>query len=69
MKCYVDARDGDTKDAVAICSTCGMGLCMEHLVYQELPLPRPAGLAGYPERGMLILCEPCAQARQGLRAG
>lgn len=38
MKCYVDARDGDTKDAVAICSTCGMGLCMEHLVHQELPL-------------------------------
>ena len=69
MKCYVDAREGANKEAVAVCSSCGMGLCVEHVVDQEMLLSRPPGLAGYPERGMLILCERCAEARQGLTAG
>jgi hypothetical protein len=36
MKCYVCAKLGMDKDAVAICIVCGMGLCMGHAFKQEL---------------------------------
>lgn len=36
MKCYVCAKLGVDKDAVAICIVCGMGLCMGHAIKQEL---------------------------------
>ena len=36
MKCYVCAKQGVDKDAVAICIVCGMGLCMGHAFKEEL---------------------------------
>ncbi len=38
MKCYVCAKQGVDKDAVAICIVCGMGLCMGHAFKEELPV-------------------------------
>lgn len=38
MKCYQCARVGVEEDAVAICVVCGMGLCMEHAIREELPV-------------------------------
>jgi hypothetical protein len=36
MKCYVCAKQGVDKDAVAICIVCGMGLCLGHVFKEEL---------------------------------
>jgi len=36
MKCYVCAKQGIDKDAVALCIVCGMGLCMGHAFKEEL---------------------------------
>jgi hypothetical protein len=36
MKCYVCAKQGVDKDAVAICIVCGMGLCLGHAFKEEL---------------------------------
>jgi hypothetical protein len=38
MICYVCSQSGGRKEAVAICILCGMALCQEHLVRQELPV-------------------------------
>jgi hypothetical protein len=61
VKCYIHASGGSSEEAVAICIICGMGVCLEHAVERDLPVHRPAGLAGYPERAMLILCQRDAQ--------
>lgn len=62
MRCYVDAKGGVTEDAVAVCSRCGMGLCMKHA--HEL---RVSGLkvgvgnwTGESVPAMLIFCEACS---------
>jgi hypothetical protein len=31
MNCYECARDGSEQPAVAICLSCGVGMCMQHL--------------------------------------
>lgn len=36
MKCYMCALDGKDSDAVAICVVCGMGLCMDHVIREEI---------------------------------
>lgn len=36
MKCYVCARQGVDKEAVAICIVCGMGLCLGHAFKEEV---------------------------------
>jgi hypothetical protein len=36
MKCYVCAKQGIDKEAVAICIVCGMGLCLGHAFKEEL---------------------------------
>ncbi len=68
MKCYICAKQGQTSDAVAICIVCGMGLCMQHVVRDDLPLTRDtaAGLGFHvrtlPEKLPRILCPPCHSA-------
>jgi len=68
MKCYICAQQGQTSDAVAICIVCGMGLCMQHVVHDDLPLTREtaAGLGfqvrTLPEKLPRILCPPCHHA-------
>jgi len=38
MNCYVCHDQGRQSVAVAICIVCGMALCREHVVREELPL-------------------------------
>lgn len=48
MKCYMCALEKVVRDAVAICIVCGMGVCMDHLVREEVEtwqggIPSPPG--------------------------
>lgn len=36
MKCYICAQQGKDSDAVAACVVCGMGVCMDHVVREEV---------------------------------
>ena len=46
-------------DAVAVCSICGMGLCLAHVVEREVNITaRVSGWAS--ETTMVVLCERCA---------
>ncbi len=36
MKCYVCAKLGRDEPAVAVCIVCGMGICMEHAIKENL---------------------------------
>ena len=56
MQCYIDAEAGTSKHAVAICNACGVGLCLKHLVDEEMTRHAP-GLSGHREQGRRILCE------------
>ena len=38
MKCYVDAMEGKDKDAVAICIVCGMGVCLDHAIREDVTI-------------------------------
>jgi hypothetical protein len=38
MKCYECAKKGKDSDAVALCVVCGMGLCMDHALRENLPV-------------------------------
>ena len=68
MVCYVCAQSGTRTEAVAICIVCGMALCQEHLVREELPvwekLHMGAGATRIqlPETLPRFLCEACHSA-------
>lgn len=60
MQCYVCARAGKQTEAVGICIVCGMGLCMEHVIREDVdiweggyPFPQKKGKKKLPR----ILCE------------
>ena len=36
MKCYVCTEEGKETDAVAMCIICGMGVCKEHAIRDEI---------------------------------
>ena len=38
VKCYECAKQGKDVDAVATCVICGMGLCMDHAIRENLPV-------------------------------
>jgi hypothetical protein len=38
MKCYMCDLEGGDSEAVAICIVCGMGLCLEHAIREEIEL-------------------------------
>ena len=70
MKCYVCASEGVDTDAIAICIVCGMGLCMEHVIRNdisfwegELIRTEMVGEGGtqykLPKKLPRILCEEC----------
>ena len=61
MKCFIDAKVGTVKDAVAVCAVCGMGLCLDHLTERRMPQAASTGEAGTTGQ-MLVLCERCAAA-------
>jgi hypothetical protein len=68
MVCYVCNKQGKETPAVAICIVCGMALCPEHLIREELPVWEKvfAGMGEttrkLPETLPRILCAPCHSA-------
>ncbi len=67
MKCYVCAKEGKDNDAVAICIVCGMGLCEDHIIHEEMDV----WSGGYPfpsekldDTLPRILCKRCYEALQ-----
>jgi len=68
MKCYVCAKEGRSSDAVAVCIVCGMGLCTDHAMREELDVWE----GGYPfparrVEGKIprILCPECYHVLKG----
>jgi hypothetical protein len=68
MKCYICAQEGRDSDAVAICIVCGMGVCRDHAIREEMDLWE----GGYPfparkseKRLPRFLCPDCAAAYRG----
>ena len=61
MKCFEHAKAGETKDAVAVCSNCGVGLCRDHLV-EEVEL-----VARTNQQRRLIFCHTCVSGQQAQR--
>lgn len=62
MKCYICAQQGEDSDAVAICVVCGMGVCMDHVIREEVetweggyPFPSKR----LPEKIPRMLCPEC----------
>jgi hypothetical protein len=58
MKCFEHAKAGETKDAVAVCSNCGAGLCMDHLFEMVEMVPRTN------QQRRLIFCRTCAEKQK-----
>ena len=67
MKCYVCAKQGKDSDAIAICIICGMGICMDHAVYEEHDVlvedyrPIIAKYKKLPDKLPRFMCSPCHQ--------
>jgi len=68
MKCYIDAKVGKDREAVAICIVCGMALCEDHLIREDVTLWE----GGYPfpsekvQKSMpRILCPECYAELKG----
>lgn len=64
LKCYECAENGANVEGVAVCITCGIGLCMEHAKRVDLPIWE----GGYPmpvkilEKGLpRIMCKYCSE--------
>jgi hypothetical protein len=68
MKCYICDQLGKDSPAVAICIVCGMGLCKDHVIREELPMweRMHQGMAEtkvkLPATLPRILCPPCSTA-------
>jgi hypothetical protein len=56
---------GKDVDAVAVCIVCGMGVCMDHAIYEETQVWKgdyPVRLEKDIEKLKRILCQPCHEA-------
>lgn len=67
MKCYMCALEGKDTDALAICIVCGMGICMEHLIREDVEIWE--GNYPFPSKRFdktlpRFLCEWCYEAYQ-----
>ncbi len=67
MKSNKSAKERKDSDAVAICVVCGMGLCMDHVIREEIeiweggfPLPSKKLEKTLPK----MLCKWCYEAYQ-----
>lgn len=65
MNCYVCAQEGKVTPAIGLCIVCGMALCQEHIVREDLdlweggyPIPRQKVKKKLPR----ILCPECYEA-------
>jgi hypothetical protein len=65
MKCYLCKLQGKDTDAVASCIVCGMGVCIDHVVREEVDLWE--GGHPFPSKKLKnkiprMLCIPCHEA-------
>lgn len=68
MHCYMCAQEGKETPAIAVCLACGMCVCQDHLVREDLPLEDVKNW-GFSEQRIVkaqklprILCMPCHAA-------
>lgn len=68
MNCYICAQQGQETAAIAVCIACGMCVCQEHLVREDLPLEDVKNF-GFSSKKIVraekmprILCQPCKTA-------
>ncbi len=68
MKCYICDQAGKETDAIAICIVCGIAVCKEHSVREQIPVTETYKWGMGEEKVTLplpvprILCEWCYQA-------
>jgi len=65
MQCFEHAKQGVEKAAVAICSSCGAAVCLEHAVVSEKAVTAPRAVASVqvlPVKAQKVLCQVCAAA-------
>ncbi len=68
MKCYICDQEGKETDAIAICIVCGIAVCKEHSVREQIPVTETYKWGLGEEKVTLplplprILCEWCYQA-------
>lgn len=71
MNCFICAQDKKETTAVAVCLTCGMGVCQEHLVREEITI-EDVKTSAFSKQKIIraenlprILCKPCYAALNG----
>jgi hypothetical protein len=68
LKCYICDQEGKETDAIAICIVCGIAVCKEHSVREQIPVTETYKWGMGEEKVTLplpvprILCEWCYQA-------
>ena len=68
MHCYICAQEGKETPAVAVCLACGMCMCKDHAIREELPVEDILNwgfsqkTVTYPEKLPRFLCKPCHTA-------
>lgn len=68
MKCYICDQAGEKTDAIAICIVCGIAVCKEHSVREQIPVTETYKWGLGEEKVTLplplprILCDWCYQA-------
>ncbi|MDD3135606.1 MAG: DUF2180 family protein [Methanoregula sp.] len=66
MMCYICAKEGQfDSDAVAVCTICGMGTCMNHTIRKDIDVweggyPFPA--KKLPKKMPRMFCPDCSAA-------
>lgn len=65
MNCFMCAQKGKETPAIAVCIACGMCVCQDHLVREDLPLEDVKNF-GFSTQKVVraekmprILCNPC----------
>ncbi|BHH83175.1 DUF2180 family protein [Desulforhopalus sp. 52FAK] len=71
MHCFVCAQLGKETPAIAVCITCGMCVCQEHLVREDLPIEDVKNF-GFSKQKIVraekmprIVCQSCHTALNG----
>lgn len=71
MNCYMCAQENKVTPALAVCLTCGMGVCQDHLVRESITIEDVKTGAFSREKVTIaenlprILCKPCHTALNG----
>ncbi len=60
MNCYQCAKEGKKMEAVAVCTVCGMAVCMGHAHEREVQVTQRVSGWGS-KTAMQVLCERCSK--------